>query len=53
MRAPGGAWTEAGLAVLLGTLAAAAVAWRPGPGMAVAAFLGLVWPMACLSSDQR
>jgi adenylate cyclase len=44
MRVPGGAWTEAGFAILLGTLAAAAVAWRPGPGLAAATLLALLWP---------
>ena len=44
MRILGGAWTEAGLAFLLGASAAAAVAWRPGPGLALAALLFLLWP---------
>jgi adenylate cyclase len=41
-RVPGGPLMEAGLALLLGMLAAAAVAWRPGPGFALAAFLMLL-----------
>jgi adenylate cyclase len=46
-RVPGGAWTEAALALLLGALAAAAVARRPGePGLAVAALLAVLWPAA-------
>ena len=44
MRIFGGAWTEAALAFLLGASAAAAVAWRPGPGLALAVLLFLLWP---------
>ncbi len=46
VRVPGGAWTEAVSAFLLGASAAAAVAWRPGPGLAVATLLALLWPAA-------
>jgi adenylate cyclase len=46
MRVSGGAWTEAGIALLLGISAAAAVAWKPGPGLAVAALLALLWQAA-------
>ena len=41
-RVPGGPLMEAGLALLLGVLAAAAVAWRPGLGFALATFLVLL-----------
>lgn len=50
MRVPGGAWTEAASAFLLGVSAAAAVAWRPGPGLAVAALLALLWPAAAAAA---
>lgn len=50
MRVPGGPWTEAASAFLLGALAAAAVAWRPGPGLAVAALLALLWPAAAAAA---
>jgi adenylate cyclase len=49
-RPPGGAWTEAGMALLLGTLAAAAVAWRPGPGPRLAVLLALLWPAAAAAA---
>jgi len=50
MRVSGGAWTEAAAAFLLGTVAAAAVAWRPGPGMALAASLALLWPVVAAAA---
>jgi adenylate cyclase len=50
MRVLGGAWTEAGAALLLGASAAAVVAWRPGPGLAVAMLLALLWPVAAAAA---
>jgi adenylate cyclase len=51
-RVPGGPLMEAGLALLLGLLAARAVAWRPGPGFALAAFL-LLLPVGAAAAALR
>jgi adenylate cyclase len=48
-RVLGGSWTEAGLALLLGVLAAAAVTWRPGPGLLAAVLIAVLWPVVVMT----